>query len=242
MPVNSLTLSFVLVTLMCGFAAPVRAQTAPADASIQSLAAVRRAAEAGLRRELDPSLTGVQLTAAELDSRMRLPACGAPLVSSATLPRGAQTRVLVRVACKTTANWTLNVPVDMARTTDVLVMRRAVARGESIGAGDVTVQSRVLPGLASPYVASVADLNGRLTRRPIPEGTALPADALQAALLIHRGQSVTLASSSAGVEVRAPGLAMADAAANQRVRVQNLNSLKIVEGVADTDGVVRVSP
>jgi flagella basal body P-ring formation protein FlgA len=45
----------------------------------------------------------------------------------------------------------------------------------------------------------------------------------------------------AGIEVRAPGLAMADATANQRVRVQNLNSLKIVEGVADTEGVVRVS-
>jgi flagella basal body P-ring formation protein FlgA len=35
---------------------------------------------------------------------------------------------------------------------------------------------------------------------------------------------------------------MADAAADQRVRVRNLNSLKIIEGVADTAGVVRVNP
>ena len=64
----------------------------------------------------------------------------------------------------------------------------------------------------------------------------------QAALLIHRGQNVTLAAKASGIEVRAPGLALADASAHQRVRVQNLNSLKIVEGVADTDGVVRVTP
>ena len=32
-----------------------------------------------------------------------------------------------------------------------------------------------------------------------------------------------------------------DAPARGRVRVQNLNSLKIVEGVADTDSVVRVT-
>ncbi|MEO8019007.1 MAG: flagellar basal body P-ring formation chaperone FlgA [Pseudomonadota bacterium] len=240
MPVNSLTL--LLSALLTGLVVQAGAQTPAADASNQSLAAVRLAAEAALRRELDPNLTGVHLAAADLDPRLRLPACGAPLVSSATLPRGAQSRVLVRVACKTQANWNLNVPVEISRTTDVLVMRRAVGRGESIGAADVVVQSRVLPGLASPYVARIADLSGRLTRRPIPEGTALPADALQPALLIHRGQSVTLASSGAGLEVRAPGLAMADAAANQRVRVQNLNSLKIVEGVADTDGVVRVAP
>jgi len=86
------------------------------------------------------------------------------------------------------------------------------------------------------------DLTGRLTRRPIAEGAAVTADALDAPLLIHRGQTVVLAVRSGGFEVRAPGMAMADAAAEQRVRVRNLNSLKIVEGVADTAGVVRVNP
>jgi flagella basal body P-ring formation protein FlgA len=68
------------------------------------------------------------------------------------------------------------------------------------------------------------------------------ADALDAALLIHRGQSVILAARTGGVEVSAPGVALADAAAEQRVRVRNLNSLKVIEGVADTAGVVRVNP
>jgi len=49
-------------------------------------------------------------------------------------------------------------------------------------------------------------------------------------------------TAAGGIEVRAPGRALADAAASQRLRVQNLASLKIVEGVAETDSVVRVSP
>jgi flagella basal body P-ring formation protein FlgA len=120
-------------------------------------------------------------------------------------------------------------------------MRRAVGRGENIAPDAVLVQSRLLPGLTSPYVTRPADLAGRLTRRPIPEGTAVTADALDAALLIHRGQSVILAARTGGLEVRAPGVALADAAAEQRVRVKNLNSLKIIEGVADSAGVVRVT-
>jgi flagellar basal body P-ring formation protein FlgA len=132
--------------------------------------------------------------------------------------------------------------VEIRRRTDVLVTRRAVARGETLTAADVHVHSRVLPGLASPFVGRVADLAARPARRPIPEGTAVAADALSPAMLIRRGQNVTLAAASAGIEVRAPGLALADAVAHQRVRVQNLHSLKIVEGVADTDGVVRVRP
>jgi len=230
MPVNPLTLLFATAVLPMTIAAP-----------LQSLSEVSRTAEAALRRELDANLPGIELAAAQLDPRLRLTVCPTPLQSSALPPRGAQNRVLVRVSCKAPA-WNLNVPVDIRRTSNVLVLRRAVSRGESIGAADVTVQSRVLPGLASPFVSRLEDLAGRLTRRPIPEGAAVTADALEAALLIHRGQSITLTASTAGIDVRAPGLAMADAAAHQRVRVRNLNSLKIVEGVADTEGVVRVTP
>ena len=117
-----------------------------------------------------------------------------------------------------------------------------MARGESIGAADVIAQKRVLAGLGSPYVARVEDLAGRQTRRPLPEGTAITADALNAALLIHRGQDVTLMTSAGGIELRAPGRALADASASQRLRVQNLASLKVIEGVAETDSVVRVTP
>jgi flagella basal body P-ring formation protein FlgA len=228
------------VLALAGFATQANSQAAvPAS---QSLPAIRSAAEAALRRQLDASVTGVMFEPAELDSRLRLVACPTPLAVNATLPRGTQSRAMVRVACKGQVNWTVNVPVDIHRKADVLVMRRAVGRGENIAAADVLVQSRVLPGLTSPYVARPADLAGRLTRRPISEGTALTADALDAALLIHRGQNVILAVRAGGLEVRAPGLALADAAAEQRVRVRNLDSLKIIEGVADTAGVVRVNP
>lgn len=241
MPVNSLTLSLVLAGLgLWGWVSPAHSQVV--ETPPQSLAAIRAAAESALRRQIEPAASGVILEAANLDARLRLAACPAPLAVDVALPRGTQSRVLARVACKNTVSWTLNVPVDIHRKADVLVMRRAVGRGENIAVGDVIVQSRVLPGLTSPYVSRPTDLAGRLTRRPIPEGTAVTADALDAPLLIHRGQSVVLTARAGGLEVRAPGMAMADAAAEQRVRVRNLNSLKIIEGIADTAGVVRVNP
>jgi flagella basal body P-ring formation protein FlgA len=240
MLVKPLTLRFLSSLLLCGLATQVNSQGAPASEATQSLTAVRRAAEGQLRRELDAGTKGVSFTAAELDARLRVAACPTPLVTTGSLPRGTQARVLVRVACNSTVHWSLNVPVDIHHTTDVLVLRRAVGRGEIIRAEDVLVQPRELPGLTSAFVSRIPDLNGRLTRRPIPEGNAVTADALDAPLLIHRGQSVVLAARAGGLEVRAPGIALADAGAEQRVRVRNLNSLKIVEGVADTAGVVRV--
>src|SRR5688500_2128202 len=231
MSVKRLTIWSVLFT--CCVAGLAGAQ---APAAWQSLDTVRSAAERGLRAQLDTQLKGVELSARALDTRLRVVACGSKLETEASAPRGTQSRVLVRVSCPA-APWTLNVPVDIRREFAVLVLRRPVGRGESLTAKDVTLQKRVLPGLASPFVGQIEDLQGRLTRRPLAEGTAVTADALSAALLIHRGQAVTLTASSGGIEVRAPGRAMADAAARQRLRVQNLESLKIVEGVAESDEI-----
>jgi len=241
MSVNRLTPRVAVIlagVLLGGSAVLATAQEAP---SLQSLDSIRTAAERALRAELT-EVSGVELTAAALDPRLRLPACGSRLDTHATAPRGSQARSLVRVSCSQGGSWSLNVPVEIRRELTVFVVRRSLARGEALLAADVTPQKRVLPGLASPFVTRIEDLNGRLTRRVLPEGTAVTADALAAALLIHRGQTVTLAANAGGIEVRAPGRAMADASARQRVRVQNLDSLKVVEGIAETEGMVRVTP
>ena len=44
------------------------------------------------------------------------------------------------------------------------------------------------------------------------------------------------------VGLRTEAIAMADARAGERVRLQNRNSLKVFEGLVDSDGRVRVSP
>ena len=240
MSVNPLTPKVVtiLATFLLGFAALAAAQDNLT--ALQPLDSIRAAAERALRTEL-AAVSGVKLTAATLDNRLRLPACGAPLETHTTAPRGSQSRALVRVACSQGASWTLNIPVEIRRELTVFVLRRALARDEALQAADVTPQKRVLPGLASPFLTRPEDLQGRLARRALPEGTALTADALTAALLIHRGQTVTLAANAGGIEVRAPGRAMSDASARQRVRVQNLESLKVVEGIAESDAVVRVT-
>ena len=240
MRVKPLTFSWIVAGILAGAAAPAPAQQSP-EAGLQSLASVRQAAERALRREIGAAVPGVDLKAVALDARLRLPACAAPLDAQAQAPRGSQVRVPVRVACTQGAAWSLYVPVEIHRELDVLVLRRPVARGDTLSAADVIVQKRVIAGLGSPYLSRVEDFKGRLTRRTLPQGTAVTADALSEALLIHRGQDVTLLVSAGGLEIRAPGRAMADAGARQRLRVQNLESLKIVEGVAESESVVRVS-
>ncbi len=93
MTVKSLSASALIVLLLGAHGA-----TAQEPAGLQSLEAVRSAAERALRRQIDPQLSGVTLEAVALDARLRLAACGAALETFAQPPRGNQARALVRVS------------------------------------------------------------------------------------------------------------------------------------------------
>ncbi len=75
----------------------------------------------------------------------------------------------------------------------------------------------------------------------MPAGTTLSADMFAPDLIVRRGQEVTLLSEGGAIEVRASGKAMADAAAGGRIQVQNLSSMRVVEGVVESADIVRVA-
>jgi flagella basal body P-ring formation protein FlgA len=85
-------------------------------------------------------------------------------------------------------------------------------------------------------------LSARTLNRPLAAGAALFADAMVDDVLIHRGQQVNLVAAVGGLEVRATGLALADARAADRIKVQNSTSLRVVEGVVETADVIRITP
>ena len=81
---------------------------------------------------------------------------------------------------------------------------------------------------------------GLTASRPISGGAFLTNQQLVAAKAVQRGQSVTLVADLGGMSVRMSGKALSDGLVNQRVRVENLSSGKIVEGIARSEQVVEI--
>jgi flagella basal body P-ring formation protein FlgA len=213
----------------------------PAHAqSIQSLESIRSAAESFVRSQLPPTRGKYYVNATRLDARLRLANCADVLETFVANNGVVQTRTTVGVRCPTSGGWTVYVPVAVESEAPVLVLRRALARRARIEALDVELQTRRLPGISSNFVSDVAAIQGRRLRRALPAGSPLTSDALDRDVLVQRGQRVTLIASTGGVEIRAQGQALADGAAHDRIRVQNVNSLKVVEGVVENAGTVRV--
>jgi flagella basal body P-ring formation protein FlgA len=220
----------------------VAAPLAVAQEAVQSLDAIRAAAQAFVRKHLPKGEPGVtQVSVGALDSRLRLARCDSEL--TAALPAGStfRPRMTIAVSCPEGNVWTIYVPVTIETRAKVLVLRGPAARGARLSAADVEVQERVVGGPGDSYLTDAAQLEGHSLKRPLATGTALTADVLIEDVLVKRGQSVTLLAAASGIEVRAPGRAMSDGRAAGRIKVQNLNSLRVVEGVVESADVIRVS-
>jgi flagella basal body P-ring formation protein FlgA len=219
---------------------PAFAQT---DASIQSLDAIRAAAQKFVIQRVPKQEPGaVTVNVGALDPRLRLAPCATPLKVS--LPAGAtfRDRMTVAVSCSGDSSWTVYVPIAIETQSPVLVLRRPANRGTRLTSDDVEIQTRVVAGTGASYLTDVAQLSGRTLKRPLGAGAALTMDAMMDDMVVKRGQHVTLLAAVGGLEVRAAGVAMNDAAAQSRVRVQNISSNRIVEGVVESPDVIRITP
>jgi flagella basal body P-ring formation protein FlgA len=81
---------------------------------------------------------------------------------------------------------------------------------------------------------------GLTAARPISTGAVITNQFLVAAKAVQRGQSVTLVADAGGMSVRMAGRALSDGLINQRVKVQNLSSGKVVEGIARSEQTVEI--
>lgn len=228
------------ITVLCCLVA-CSAGRALGEPALQPVDSIRAAAAQHVRQAMPPTSAAVFVAADKLDSRLRLPQCGAALESF--LPSGANlgSRATVGVRCQQGAMWTVYVPVNIETEVQVLVLRRAVSQDSAISSQDVELQTRRFKGPSSKYLTDVSQLRGMRAKRSLPVGSILVVDGLAPDVLVKRGQQVVLLATVGGIEVRASGIALTDGGAASRVRVQNSSSSKVVEGTVTADSTVRVA-
>jgi flagella basal body P-ring formation protein FlgA len=225
-----------LMALLVGVAAAAHA------AKHESLRTIRATATAFVRGQIDGSAARVTVRAIGPDARLRLAACGENL--DAFLPPAGQigSRTTVGIRCRGPKPWKIYVPVLVSRFGKVVVATQSFHRGDTPASGDLKLAVRNLNQLPYGWFDSVAKLAGKHFVRGVHEGEVVTPAMLAISDVIQRGQQVVLVARAGGIQVRMAGKAMADAAPDQRVKVKNLSSDRIVEGVARENGVVEVLP
>ena len=192
---------------------------------------IRAAAESYLRDRVGKRAGRTTVEAGALDPRHRLPRCEQPLKTF--MRRGTEIgpRTIVGVSCDSAKSWTLYVPVNVFVTGEVLVAARTLPRGHLLTAGDLTRDERDVSRMHSGYLTDIRELAGQRLKHQVIAGRPITLAMIEADRIVTRGQTVTLVASGPGINVTMTGKALTDGALNQRIRVENLNSGRTIEGI-----------
>jgi flagella basal body P-ring formation protein FlgA len=198
------------------------------------------AVENFVRQELRDQPGRVSVTAAPLDSRLRLPACASYEAYLSNPSARLVGNISIGLRCLSPSRWSIFVPVKIAIEASYLAAVAPLAAGQIVQASDLAVLSGDLGSLPTGVLTDPAQAIGKTLKISLAAGQPLRPDVLTSPLLIQNGQNVLLIFRGAGFTATNEGRALNRAAEGQVVQVRTLSGT-VVSGIAQADGTVLVS-
>ena len=211
------------------------------SAGLEDHDTIRMAARDFVNKNIEHYARAPQIEVGQLDHRLRLADCKAPLETFMPSHRKLIGNVTVGVRCSEPKPWTLYVPVRIRVFDEVVVAKRMLPRNSLLQKEDVGTELREISSLHGRYMRDVRNAMGRIARQSLPAGRVIMPNNLQKPKVIRRGEQITILATTRGIEVRMTGTAMADGSAGEKIRVKNSRSKRIVRGMVLPQGMVRVS-
>jgi len=182
----------------------------------------------------------IHVTPGRLDPRLRLRECEAGL--QAFMAPGARLSgsSTAGVRCLGPVTWSLYVPVRISVMGDVLVLAQPQPRGTLLDVSQLRLERHDVGSLPGGYLNDPKAATNMVLRRALSAGTVLTPQMVEPQRLVRRGQRVTLLAEGSAIAVRVEGEALGDGSRGEQIRVRNLSSRRVVEGIVLSHGVVSV--
>lgn len=232
------TRAFLCALGVIGLTPAVGATTPPAWQALDRLSDL---AEQTVRGAQPTDTYRRVVRAQRLDPRLKLQACANAVSASVRDPgRRPGAYRTVALQCDAPVAWTVYVRVALETYAQVVVARRPLGRGRRLVDTDLHREERRVDQLPYGWFDNGAELLGRATLRPIAAGAVVTPNYVGNSHDIEAGQEVLLKAKGLGVAVGMPGEALEDGSRGELIRVRNLRSQVVVEGVVRSAKVVEV--
>lgn len=134
----------------------------------------------------------------------------------------------------------LRVSGQLVETVEVVVPLRAIARGETLSAADVTTERRPRDGQPAELLSDMRAAVDKVARRALTPGLPLRAGDVQREEIVARGELVTLVYEGPGLMLTLRGRANEAGAMGDVISVTNPQSKRVLQGTVSGAGRVNV--
>ncbi len=225
----------VILTLCLAAGRPVLAM------EFQSVEDIANTARAFVYAQMSETYTNVEVSVNQIDRRLRLKQCSQQLEAFSPGYGGRQGMSTVGIRCNSDQPWSIYVPVTVKVYKNVAVLKRPVTRNMPLTEADIVFEKTDINRLNAGYYTEINEITGKILTQNLAPGTILTQHLLKTPMAIKRGQLVTLIAKNSAIEVRAEGKALSRGAVGDRIRVKNLKTQRIIEGVILDNQLINVS-
>jgi len=209
--------------------------------SLQSLDSIEQTAYVYAMEQAQADYDLPQIVVGGLDSRLRLQQCDSTLEAFTQRDRIGLGNQTVGVKCSGSVPWSVYVPVTVKLFKPVVVTTKALAARHIITTADVSLKRVDVGAFKRGYLSDMSLVIGQQLKYPLSTGALLNRNNVKPEKIVRRGDLITLIAEAGSMSVRMNGTALSDASLGQRIKVKNSSSKRVVEGIVDAPGVVRVS-
>lgn len=134
----------------------------------------------------------------------------------------------------------LRISGQLVETVEVVVPRRAIARGETLGKADVMVERRPRDAQTGEFVGDLRAAIDKVARRALFAGMPLRSGDVQREEIVAKGDLVTIVYEAPGLMITMRGRASDAGAMGDVVSVTNPQSKRVLQGTVSGPGRVSV--
>lgn len=192
-----------------------------------------------MRQLPSDSKARVKIDVRNLDRYIKLSQCDRPLTLKLQGQR-VQRQTSVKVICDGSSPWSLYVSSTLYLEMPVVSLRRELPRRHVLRKEDLTTTLQNVYSLRDGYTTEASLIVGQELKRALRTGDVVYSFNLQAPDIIKKGDRVTVVARRNGLSVMSHGIALSDASAGEKVRIENQRSTRIIQAKVVGPGTVEV--
>ena len=177
----------------------------------------------------------------QVDNRLQFPLCSKALEAFTRSDVVKAGRNSIAVKCSGDKKWTLYSSVLIQVYKNVITLARSIRRGEVISKNMLQVERHDITSLRSGYFTDEYDLLNKQVTRSLGEGSVINQSNIKQRTLIKRGERLQIKAGNENLKISVIGVALMDGRLNQKIKVKNIASKKIIQATVVKSGLVVVT-
>ncbi len=169
-----------------------------------------------------------------------LPVCTQKLELQAMHNRLAQGRLTVKIMCSM-PQWSFYVGVQIHHYDEVVMSNQPILQNTLITKEMLKIQRMEITELTQGYFTEIAQITGSFAQHPLPINQIMTPYLLKIRPLIQAQEQVTIMANLGSIQIKTTGIALNSGQKGDLIRVRNLSSHKIVEGLIMDAGLIAVN-